>query len=130
MTFPKSSPFLSPQATRPTSAGSTILSRKILWIFLMAAGAARVAAAPEPITAKDFTCQGQAGRSATYEGRIYEDCSGGHLPSGGIDARLLDLLNRLQADLGRKVVVASGYRCQAHNLYSWGALAAETGDEK
>jgi hypothetical protein len=38
---------------------------------------------------------------------------------------LLALLNLFQDETGRRAAVTSGYRCEAHNLFSWASLAAE-----
>src|SRR5262245_31463362 len=72
-----------------------------------------------PISEADFQCRGRAGRIVSYEGKEYADCAGGHGPAGGVREDLLRLLNGLQSRVGRRVVVTSGYRCEAHNLYSW-----------
>jgi hypothetical protein len=91
------------------------------------AGAALVAATP-PVTRHDFICRGRSSDSVDFEGRHYADCSGGHLPRGGVRPALLHLLNELQTVSGRRVVVTSGYRCEKHNRYSWAFTARETGD--
>ncbi len=72
-----------------------------------------------PIAEEDFRCKGAAGRSVSHEGKEYRDCAGGHGPQGGVRGDLLTLLNRFQSRAGQALAVSSGYRCQAHNLYSW-----------
>ncbi len=76
-------------------------------------------AEPRSLTQADFRCKGAAGRSVSHEGKEYGDCAGGHGPLGGVRRDLLTLLNRFQSQTGRALTVSSGYRCQAHNRYSW-----------
>ena len=43
------------------------------------------------------------------------------LPRGGMDTRLLDVLDKMRERLGEPLVVSSGYRCPTHNRNSSGA---------
>ena len=43
------------------------------------------------------------------------------LPRGGMDTRLLDVLDKMRERLGEPLVVSSGYRCPTHNRNSGGA---------
>lgn len=40
-------------------------------------------------------------------------CSG--LPEGGMDKRLIDVLNKMRAKIGQPVLITSGYRCPEYN---------------
>ncbi len=79
----------------------------------------------EPIAEKDFVCRGDGAGRMVWEGKEYRDCPGGHLPAGGVRPELLALLNALQARVGAALVLTSGYRCEAHNRYSWACLARD-----
>jgi uncharacterized protein YcbK (DUF882 family) len=43
------------------------------------------------------------------------------LPEGGIDRKLLEVLDAAREDAGGPIVVSSGYRCTAHNAAIGGA---------
>lgn len=43
---------------------------------------------------------------------------------------LIALLRGLQNGVGFPMEITSGYRCEAHNAYSWAVVASETGDEE
>lgn len=45
----------------------------------------------------------------------------GELPAGGMNAALVEVLDRLRDRLGEALVVSSGYRCQVHNSRTIGA---------
>lgn len=85
-------------------------------------------AEPRPLAPEDFLCKGAAGRAVAYKGKEYQDCVGGHGPQGGVRQDLLTLLNRFQARTGQTLTVSSGYRCRAHNRYSW-AFVMNKGEE-
>lgn len=39
----------------------------------------------------------------------------GRLPDGGIDANLLEVLDKVREAIGRPLYVSSGFRCRVHN---------------
>lgn len=45
----------------------------------------------------------------------------GHECPGGMDPKLIELLEELRAHFGKPVVISSGYRCPAHNARVGGA---------
>lgn len=78
-----------------------------------------------PITKEFFRCQGSYFNPERFEGdKVLEDC-------GGVDAHslplydgkefifpiLISLLNTIQAETGKRVVITSGHRCPVHNAY-------------
>ncbi len=79
-----------------------------------------------PITKDFFRCRGSALNPPreTAGGPLY-DCGGFHAHSLPIQDDqemiapiLIDLLNYLQQQTGRKVVITTGHRCLKHHLYS------------
>ncbi len=42
----------------------------------------------------------------------------GQLPEGGIDPRLLEVVNKLREKLGEPLIVCRGYRCLLGNFYA------------
>lgn len=80
-----------------------------------------------PLTADDLRCKGNHEHPPRYlpvlEGGVHEvqDCHPHSLPQAeGADVYsklLLDKLNLIQRELGKKVTITSGHRCPVHNLY-------------
>lgn len=91
----------------------------VSFIFLLSGGFSQT----DEITEDDFRCKGDSAANppCLWKGELYYDGDGGTLPQRGIDEDLLILLNVIQFETGRKVVVLSGYRSRMHNSY----LAAE-----
>lgn len=64
-------------------------------------------------TDDEFCCKGDSDENISYYGR---GCGCNFsLPDGGMDARLVGLLDKLREIVNSPIIVSCGYRCQIHN---------------